>query len=170
LIRYQRLKCIRTERLNRAAGAPIAAIASGVKALVLDRTGFYPLEKYQGSQFRWSETAAAIRLQADAGRQSIRIKCLPVRKLSDEIDVRFYVDGKRIPDHAISTGADDFEIQIDLPRSGTCKLGWICRPFEAIADPRRLGLPVTAVELISQAGQRDRDRRQVAVVSSKKPV
>jgi hypothetical protein len=152
LIRYQRLKCIRAERLNGAAGVSNTATASGVNALVLDRTGFYPLEKYQGSQFRWSETAAAIRLRAGAGRQSIRITCAPVRKLSDAIDVRFYFDGKRIPDHAISAGADDFEIHIDLPRSGACKLGWICRPFEATADPRRLGLPVTGVELTSWTG------------------
>lgn len=100
----------------------------GHNAAALDQTGFYALEKYQGTAFRWSETAAAVRLRANAVRQSIRIKCVPVRKLS-ETDLRFYLDAKRIPDDAILTDVDDFEIRIDLPQSGTGQLGWICRPF-----------------------------------------
>jgi hypothetical protein len=93
-----------------------------------DQTGFYPLEKYQGIQFRWSETAAAVRVRADASSQSVLIKCVPnIRNLS-ETDLRLYFDGKRIPDNAISMDANDFEIRIDVPKSGTCKLGWLCRP------------------------------------------
>ena len=149
LIRRQRLKCIRAERLSRT-GTEDAVAGLGVNAGVLDRTGFYHLEKYQGVPFRWSETVAAIRLRANAGRQFIRIKCVPVRNLSDEIDLRFYFNGKPVPDDAISTDVEEFEIRIDLPQSGTCKLGWICRPFQAIADPRRLGLPIMGVELTSQ--------------------
>jgi hypothetical protein len=147
LIRSQRLTCIRAARLSGAI------TGEGDDGAVLDQTGFYPLEKYHGNQFRWSESAAAIRVRADAGHQSIRIKCVPVRKLSDEIDLRFYLDGKRIADHAISTRADEFEIRIDLPRPGTCKLGWICRPFPATADPRHLGLPIVGIELTSQTSR-----------------
>jgi GT2 family glycosyltransferase len=150
LIRYQRLTCIRTERLSRAATGTPNAITGLDGNAVLDQTGFYPLEKYRGTQFRWSETVAAIRLRANAGRQFIRIKCVPVRNLSNEIDLRFYFNGKPVPDDAISTDVDDFEIHIDLPQSGTCKLGWICCPFRATADPRRLGLPIMGVELTSQ--------------------
>ncbi len=153
LIRYQRLTCIRAERLRQAAeGTQGAVTGSGVNAAVLDRTGFYPLEQYQGRAFRWSETVAAIRLRASAGRQSVRIKCVPVRKLSGEIDLRFYFNGRRIPDGAISMDADAFEIGIDLPQPGAGELGWICRPFEAKADRRHLGLPVMRVELVSLAG------------------
>lgn len=152
LIRYQRLNCIRAGRLRKAAAGTRDAITGpGENAAVLDRTGFYPLEQYQGSSFRWSETAAAIRLRAGTGRQSLRIQCVPVRKLSEEIDLRFYFNGRRIPDGAISTDVDDFEIRIDLPHSGTGELGWICRPFQAEADPRRLGLPIKRVELASAA-------------------
>ncbi len=149
LIRLQRLHCIRTERLSRAAvGTPDAIIGLGRNA-VLDQTGFYPLEKYQGMEFRWSETAAAVRVRVDASRQSVLIKCVPnIRNLS-ETDLRFYFDGKRIPDDAISMGVDDCEIRIDLPKSGTCKLGWICRPFKATRDSRHLGLPIMRVELAS---------------------
>ena len=73
-----------------------------------------------------------------------------VRRPSYEIDLRFYFDGKRIPDDAISTGVDTLEIRVDVPTSGTYELGWICRPFRDKADPRRLGLPITHVELTSQ--------------------
>ncbi len=149
LIGFQRLNCIRAERLSRAVvGTPDAGTGLGRNA-VLDQTGFYPLEKYQGVQFRWSETAAAIRIRADVGSQSVRMKCMPIRKLS-ETDLRFYLDGKRIPEDAISMGVDDFEIRVDLPKSGMCRLGWICRPFNATADPRRLGLPIMRVELAFQ--------------------
>jgi hypothetical protein len=149
LIRLQRLRCIQTERLSRAAiETPGATIGLGRNA-VLDQTGFYPLEKYQGIQFRWSETAAAVRIRADASRQSVLIKCVPnIRNLS-ETDLRFYSDGKRIPDDAISMDVNNFEIRIDLPKSGTCKLGWICRYFKAARDSRHLGLPITRVELAS---------------------
>ena len=71
-----------------------------------------------------------------------------IRNLS-ETDLRFYFDSKRIPDDAISMDANDFEIRIDLPKSGTCKLGWICRPFKATRDSRHLGLPIMRVELAS---------------------
>jgi hypothetical protein len=149
LIRLQRLRCIRTERLSRAAIAtPDATIGLGRNA-VLDQTGFYPLEKYQGMQFRWSETAAAVRVRADASRQSVLIKCVPNIRNLPETDLRFYFDDKRIPDDAISMGVDDFEIRIDLPKSGTCELGWICRPFRATRDSRHLGLPIMCVELVS---------------------
>ena len=121
-------------------------------AVILDQTGFYPLEKFRDIPFRWSETAAAVRLRANDGHRCIRIKCAPVRHLANGIDLRFYLDGRRIPDGAIAMDIDGFEIRIDLPRSGTYRLGWICRRFEAKADPRHLGLPVAGFELITRTG------------------
>jgi hypothetical protein len=143
---------------------------SSSDAAVLDQTGFYPLEKYRGGNaFRWSETAAAIRLRADAGCQSIRIHCVPARKLS-EMDLRFYLDGKHIPDDAISTDVDDLEIRIDLPPTRMGQLGWICRPFRAKADPRHLGLPIMRVELASEAIQAAAADVDFAVASRTKSV
>jgi hypothetical protein len=147
LIRYQRLNSIRAERRRRGAGRPDAITGSAIRAAVEAETGFYPQEQYQGSLFRWSETVAAIRFRADAGCHCIRIRCAPVRDLSEGIDLRFYLDEQRLPNAAISAGADVFEIRIELPRSGMFRLGWICNPFQARADPRRLGLPVMAVAL-----------------------
>jgi hypothetical protein len=145
LIGYQRLSLIENERVNRAAGAE----ESNSLTAVLSQTGFYPLEQYQGRTFRWSETEAAVRLRAPPGRLSIRITCLPVRSLSDRIDLRFYLDGRPVPDGAVSTGSNGFEIRIVVPQSGMATLGWICRALPAPSDPRRLGLPILNFELIS---------------------
>jgi hypothetical protein len=152
LIRYQRLRCIRTERLSRSDGARDAMTGSGDDAVILDQTGFYHLEKFDGLSFRWSETAAAVRLRVNDGDTSIRIKCAPVRHLANGTDLRLYLDGKRIPHGAIAMDMGRFEIRIDLPQSGIYRLGWICRPFEAKADPRHLGLPVVGFELVTRAG------------------
>jgi hypothetical protein len=169
LIRYQRLTRIRAERLRNAPAATADAVTESGNNAVLDQTGFYSLEKYHGSPFRWSETAAAVRLRANAGRQSIRIQCAPVRKLS-EMDLRFYLDGSRITDDAISIDVDDSEIWIDLPPTRMGQLGWICRRFRAKADPRRLGLPIMHVELASKTSHAVAADADFAVASSMKSV
>jgi hypothetical protein len=162
LIQFQRLNCIRAERLSRAVVGTPDSICGLDRNAVLNQTGFYPLEEYQGIQFRWSETAAAVRIRTDKGSQSVRIKCVPIRKLS-EMDLRFYLDGKRVPGDAISIDANNFEIRFDLAKSGTHKLGWICRPFKAAADRRRLGLPIMQVGVQTTAakeGVGDEDDRK----------
>jgi hypothetical protein len=143
LIRYQRLARIRIERQegrHRATG-------SGRPPAVLSRTGFFLLERHRGSEFRWSETEAAIRIRARPGRLSVFIKCPAIRSLSDQIDLRFYLEGRRVPEVAISRESDGFEVRIVMPPSGSARLGWVCLPFPAANDPRRLGLPVMRLEL-----------------------
>jgi len=127
LIEYQRLTLIEDERSNTHDGPA----TSNDGAVVLSQTGFYPLEQYQGQVFRWSETEAAVRFRARPGDLSIRVKCLPVRSLSDRINLRFYLDGKPVPNRAISYEAGGFEIQLVVPQSGTATLGWLCRAFPA---------------------------------------
>ncbi len=123
---------------------------SGDDTAILAQTGFYPLEKFDGRSFRWSETAAAVRLRTNDGDTSIRIKCAPVRDLAHRIDLRFYLDGGPIPDGAI---ADRYRRLRNPDRParnrGHYTLGWICRRFEAEADPRHLGLPVAGFELVA---------------------
>lgn len=145
LIGYQRLSLIETERLNSAAGAK----ESNSRTAVLNQTGFYPLEQYRGQTFRWSEAEAAVRFRAPSGGLSIRITCLSVRRPSDRIDLRFYQDGRPIPNGAVSTSPDGLEIRLVVPPSGTAILGWICRALPARSDPRRLGLPILNFELVS---------------------
>src|SRR5882724_6605146 len=146
LIEYQRLTLIEDERSNTHDGPA----TSNDGAVVLSQTGFYPLEQYQGQVFRWSETEAAVRFRARPGDLSIRVKCLPVRSLSDRINLRFYLDGKPVPNRAISSkpAASKFSL---LSRSlGRPHSGWLCRAFPATGDPRRLGLPILSLELIAR--------------------
>jgi hypothetical protein len=145
LIGYQRLSLIESERLNGAVGAE----PSNSRTAILNQTGFYPLEQYQGQTFRWSETEAAVRFRAPPGPLSIRIPCLAVRSLSNRIDLRFYLDGRPIPKDAVATILNGFEVRIVVPPSGTAVIGWMCRAFPARSDPRRLGLPILKLELIS---------------------
>jgi hypothetical protein len=145
LIEYQRLTLIQTTLAIRSDGPA----TSSPETAVLSQTGFYPLEQYQGKVFRWSETEAAVRFRARPGRLTIRIKCLSVRSLSNRIDLRFYLDGRLVPNGAVSCQPDGCEIRVIVPQSGTATLGWICRAFPATADPRRLGLPILNFELIS---------------------
>jgi hypothetical protein len=144
LIEYQRLTLIQ-DALSIGSDGPAT---SNPETAVLSQTGFYPLEQYQGQVFRWSESEAAVRFRARPGRLSIRIKCLPVRSLSNRIDLRFYLDGRPVPSGAVSHETNGLEIQVVVPRSGTATLGWICRAFPATADPRRLGLPILSFDLI----------------------
>jgi hypothetical protein len=145
LIRYQRLKCVAAAR--RGAAMPRTVLPRlGVD--VLAQTGLYPQEQWQGIPFRWSETEAAVRIHGQPGRNLIRIECPAVRVPFDQIGVRFCLDDKRVADEAIMSGAAHFELRLDLPPSGTMRLGWICPPFAAVADPRRLGLPVARIEVI----------------------
>lgn len=114
----------------------------------LDTTGFYPLESFEGTKFRWSETEAAVLLSTLTGSQRIWIDCIPVRDLLDpQLDFRFFVDGKRIPSSRMSI--ENHRVSIDLDTKGpqVVKLGWTCLPLAAIADPRQLGMAVKRIAL-----------------------
>lgn len=150
LIRAQRLTKVGMQRRTRRGPIKPGYVGFGIDAFKLDSTGFYPLERYQGVQFRWSETAAAVAVSAPAGPQTIRIDCIPVRNLSDKrSDFRFYIDGVRISSSRVSMQADRVSIDINFARPQILKLGWTCMPFRAAADHRRLGLPVKCIELIA---------------------
>lgn len=142
LIRYQRLSCIHAAR----AGAPGNAVArSG--GPVSTQSGFYPPERWNDRHFRWSETEAAVRIEGHPGRNTVCIECIDVREPLNRIGLRLFLDHRGIANEAIAYGANKIEFQVDLPPSGIGTLAWMCRPFHAVADPRRLGLPVAHIEV-----------------------
>ena len=111
-------------------------------------TGFYPIEQYQGHQFRWSDAAAAMLISISAGTRQIRIDCLPVRDLTSPVcDLRFYLDGARIPASQLKTEGKRVSIDLNAATPRVLTLGWTCLPVRAPADPRRLGLPIKGLEL-----------------------
>lgn len=140
LIRYQRLRCIRSLRTETPG---VAVVRWG--ADIVGQGGFHPLERWNERRFRWSETAAAVRIEGRPGPNRIRIECLAVREPLHQIGLRWFLGGRSIADEAIAYGADSIELQIELPASGIGTLGWVCRPFAAAADARSLGLPVTSI-------------------------
>ncbi|HVQ67157.1 MAG TPA: hypothetical protein VMT08_06620 [Bradyrhizobium sp.] len=111
-------------------------------------TGFYPIEQYQGHQFRWSDTAAAMLISVSAGTRQIRIDCLPVRDLtSGACDLRLYLDGARIPPGQLSTEKQRVSINLDAAAPRVLALGWTCLPMRTFRDSRRLGLAIKGLEL-----------------------
>ena len=111
-------------------------------------TGFYPIEQHQGHQFRWSDTAAAMLISVSAGTRQIRINCLPVRDLTNPAcDLRFYLDGARIPPGQLRTEEQRVSIDLNAATPRVLTLGWTCVPLLAPADSRRLGLAIKGLEL-----------------------
>jgi hypothetical protein len=123
-------------------------VEAGHDVFAPGHTGFYPIEQYQGHQFRWSDTAAAMLISVSAGTRQIRINCLPVRDLtSPRCDLRFYLDGARIPPGRLKTEEKRVSIDLNAATPRVLTLGWTCVPVRAPADSRRLGLPIKGLEL-----------------------
>ena len=169
-IHTQRLTAIGTLRRARRHILQPGYVGLGPDALAADAAGFYPLEKYQGDNFRWSETAAVVRIFAAEGPQDISIDCITARDLSDaKSDFRFYIDGVRVRPTQMSIEGSRIRIALDLTQPRTFILGWTCLPFPAAGDPRQLGLPVKRIALIGShpedlAARRDRFQFARAVV------
>ncbi len=167
LIRAQRLAIIGMQRRTGRDTIQPGHVGFGLDALTLSATGFYPLELFKGSQFRWSETAAAVLVFALTGLQKIRIDCIPVRDLLDaRADFRFFIDGVRIPSSQLSIETDRISIELDMIRPQIVTLGWICRPFLAAADPRQLGLAIKRIDLVSDPVTTDAGSNLVAALAS----
>jgi glycosyl transferase family 2 len=167
LIRVQRLTMIGMQRRTGRDAIQPGHVAFGFDALTLNATGFYPVEQFQGSRFRWSETAAAVLVFAPGGLQRIRIDCISVRDLFDaRADFRFFIDGVRIPSSQVSFEADRISIEFDVIRPQIVTLGWTCQPFPAVADPRRLGLAIKRIDLISDPVTTDDSFKLVAALAS----
>lgn len=146
LIHLQRLECIR--RLRGHAGPATRFLGDRV----VGQAGFHALESSAGHIFRWSEPQAAIRIQGSAGRNIVRIRSPALRASLREINPHFYLDGVRVDRAAIATGADVYEIGLDLPASGIAILAWSCPLLRGIGDARRLGLAVASIEVSRDAG------------------
>ena len=167
LIRAQRLAIIGMQRRTGRDTIQPGHAGFGLDALTLNATGFYPLEQFQGSQFRWSETAATVLVFAPAGLQKIRIDCIPVRDLFDaRADFRFFIDGVRIPSSQLSIETDRISIELDMIRPQIVTLGWTCRPFLAVADPRQLGLAIKRIDLVSYPATTDDSSKLVTALAS----
>jgi hypothetical protein len=153
LIDHQRLECIKSERRARAKAATMPHVdsTSGWNVFAPENAGFYPIEVFQETRFRWSETAAIMSTWMPEGQHRIRIECLPVRSLVRGADLQFYFNERPLPAQDVSIGLETIEIKLDLDRSRHSTLAWTCRPFPAAGDRRWLGLPVKRI--VSSTGR-----------------
>jgi hypothetical protein len=87
-------------------------------------------------------------ISVSAGTRQIRINCLPVRDLTDPAcDLRFYLDGARIPPSQLTTEGQRVSIDVHAATPRVLTLGWTCAPLPAPADSRSLGLAIKGFEL-----------------------
>lgn len=139
LIRQERLANIAVVR--RAQPAPLHHPEGGGVFDPHNTAGFYALERFEGKAFRWSETAAAIRMPSTA-RHFIRIECIPVRPFSADMALAVYLDGHRIDPNAISVCDSSVEILLRHEIEQATIISFVCRRYDVPGDLRDLGLPV----------------------------
>jgi hypothetical protein len=140
LIRRQRLICLKSERGTATKTDFTSRVdsKSGWDAFAPGNAGFYPIETYRETRFRWSEPAAIMLAWMSEGRHCIRIECL-------RAGLRFYVNEQPLSDRDVSIGLDTIDITFDLAQSGHCTLGWTCLRFRVKGDSRWLGLPIKRI-------------------------
>jgi hypothetical protein len=136
---------------------------SGWDVFALKNAGFYPIETYQETRFRWSEPAAIMSAWMPQGRHSIRVECLSIRRLV-LAGLRFYINERPLPAHDVSIGLDTIDLTFDLAQSGHSTLGWTCARFPAKGDSRWLGLPIRRI--VEKSGQQSSALKTAALVES----
>ena len=107
--------------------------------------GFHLVETYCGMPMRWSEPAALVSLVVTHASRRIVIECAPVRSPLANLDLKFFINEFKVPRDALAFADHRIVITIEPTTMGTIRLAWICPPFTAIADRRRLGLPVLRI-------------------------
>ena len=152
LVHLQRLKEI-TARLSTAS----EAIFSDAEFIVDDSrlesgmAGFHLVESFDCVPMRWSEPAALIELSVPPDCCRIAIHCAPLRHPLMAVAPMFFVNEVPIPRKKIVYFEHSAIISFNKTRSGQLRLAWICDPFLAPNDSRRLGLPVTKITIEARA-------------------
>lgn len=132
VIHHQRLSSIAHERNRRGGSA---------------RAGFHPIESVDGTQFRWSEPVAIVRIELPAGRSTIVTDCLTFAAILTMKELRFRLGGKEVADADVLLEPHRVLITTHSERAHPSTLSWVCSRMNAPNDPRVLGLPVTSVEV-----------------------
>ena len=154
VIHSQRLRKIASQ----SAGPPPADSESeilGSEILAADdrnaghMVGFHLRESYQSIPLRWSRPAAMVELELMRGHKRISIDCAPVREPMPKLKPAFFIDGIPVPDARLSYSEHGAVIALQERPPGRLQLAWVCKPFAAVHDSRRLGLPLTKIAITS---------------------
>jgi hypothetical protein len=153
LVHHQQLACLKSQNgiAMKTAVLSRTKLVSNWDVFAPQNAGFYGIEIYKGTRYRWSEPAAMMSAWMDKGRHQISVECMPFRKLV-RAGLRFYVNERPISTQDVSIGPESIEITFDLAQSGKCTMGWTCLRYRAPkGDPRWFGLPIKAVRRKSDA-------------------
>ena len=154
VIHSQRLRKIASQ----SAGPPPADLESeilGSEMLAADdrnaghMVGFHLRESYQSIPLRWSRPAAMVELELMRGQKRISIDCAPVREPMPQLKPAFFIDGIPVPDARLSYSEHGAVIALQERPPGRLQLAWVCKPFAAVHDSRRLGLPLIKIAITS---------------------
>jgi hypothetical protein len=118
---------------------------SGWNVFAPGNAGFYPIEIFHETRFRWSEPAAIMPTWTPQGQHRICVECLPIRSLVQGADLQFYFNERPLSARDVSIGLDTIEIKLHRARPRHSTLAWTRHPFPATGDRRRLGLPLKRI-------------------------
>jgi hypothetical protein len=147
---------------------PDTVVGAGRLAEVL--VGADALESADGRGFRWTEPVALMRLSVPADGALLRVETGGLRGRPLDYIHGVYCAGRELPRESITGDDEDFEVRLpahlarDAATEGVVILADPQVPSRAgSSDPRRLGIPVVAVELSALESER---RDQGAAVSA----
>lgn len=111
--------------------------------------GLYHVESAGGTEFRWSELAAAVRIDLPAGRCTVVLDCAQIFLLPRIAQLRFGLDGQTIPNADVQLEPFRILISIHSASAHPATLSWTCSRFDAPSDWRALGLPLAKIETLA---------------------
>jgi len=132
-----------------ASRRPIEQLGPG------DIAGVHALERHGERWYRWTEPVVLLAVALPEGDHVLRIETAGLR--ADLLDaVIAVVAGGRVLPRDLLAAEPDGTLAVSLPaawsRAARRGLVLLCTPVEAADDPRRLGLPVTALGVTPLAG------------------
>ncbi len=110
-------------------------------------SGFHLLESHRSVPMRWSRPAAVIELSVPPGSSGIAVQCAPVRRKLERLRPMFFINEVPVPAGRIAFSDHRAMISLEGAPAGVLRLAWVCRPFRAVRDTRRLGLPIVRISV-----------------------
>jgi hypothetical protein len=119
--------------------------------------GFYIVESRQGRTFRWTQPVASMLITTPSSSHAIAIEFEPIRGPLEKMPLRVSVDGVAVSSSSIHINGDTMMIDRDgdLSIAGTRKTLVTLATFPMVSrhDPRRLGMAIRSVEVLSNANE-----------------
>lgn len=114
-----------------------------------EHAGLHRIETAGGTKFRWSETAAAVRIDLPAGSSRIVVDCAQIFLMPTITHLRFHLNGQTVSDRDVQLEPFRIVIRVHVASAGSFTLSWTCSRFDAPSDWRLLGLPVAQIDVVA---------------------